>query len=81
MALRWKDGKPECVFISGGGSGIGREFAHRLGQEGADIAIFNRTLAPQVFDELQKLTMPPGQQFKSYQADVSARVSASGRFA
>lgn len=71
MTLRWKHQKPKCVFISGGGSGIGREFAHRLAQEGADVAIFNRKLAPQVIEELQKLAVRPGQQFKSYSADVS----------
>lgn len=71
MTLRWKRQKPKCVFISGGGSGIGREFARRLGKEGADIAIFNRKPAPQVIEELQKSAVRPGQRFKSYSADVS----------
>lgn len=71
MNIRWKGGKPKCVFISGGGSGIGREFAHRLAQEGADIAIFNRKLAPHVIDELQKLAVRPDQKFRTYSADVS----------
>lgn len=70
-ALRWKHGKPKCAFISGGGSGIGREFALRLAREGADIAIFNRKLSPQVIEELQKLAVRPEQQFRSYSADVA----------
>lgn len=71
MTLRWKHAAPKCVFISGGGSGIGREFAHRLAREGASIAIFNRKLAPQVIDELYKLAKRPDQKFLSYSADVS----------
>jgi NAD(P)-dependent dehydrogenase (short-subunit alcohol dehydrogenase family) len=71
MSFRWKGGKPECVFISGGSSGIGREFAHRLAQEGANVAIFNRNLAPQVIEELQMLSVRSGQLFKSYSSDVS----------
>ena len=71
MTLHWKGGTPHCVFISGGGSGIGREFAHRLAQEGADIAIFNRKPAPGVIEELQKLAVRSDQKFKSYCADVS----------
>ncbi len=71
MTLHWKGGKPHCVFISGGGSGIGREFAHRLAQEGADVAIFNRKPAPAVIAELRKLAVRADQQFKSYCADVS----------
>jgi NAD(P)-dependent dehydrogenase (short-subunit alcohol dehydrogenase family) len=71
MKLNWKLGAPRIVFISGGGSGIGREFAHRLAREGADIAIFNRKFAPTVIQELQKLATRSDQQFRSYSADVS----------
>lgn len=71
MALKWKKGAPKCVFISGGGSGIGRELAHRLAQEGADVAIFNRKLAPDVLAELKALAINPSQRFESYSADVS----------
>jgi NAD(P)-dependent dehydrogenase (short-subunit alcohol dehydrogenase family) len=71
MKLHWKSKAPRCVFISGGGSGIGLEFARRLAMEGSDIAIFNRKLAPQVIIELQKLAIRPDQQFKTYSADVS----------
>ena len=71
MAFRWKKGAPRCVFISGGGSGIGREFAIRLAQEGAHIAIFNRKLAPQVLDELRQVAQRPDQRFENYSADVS----------
>lgn len=71
MALHWKKGAPRCVFISGGGSGIGREFAIRLAQEGAHVAIFNRKLAPQVLEELRSAAQRPDQRFESYSADVS----------
>ena len=71
MALRWKSGAPRRVFISGGGSGIGREFAKRLAAEGADVAIFNRKLAPEVIAELRALGRRANQRFESYSADVS----------
>jgi NAD(P)-dependent dehydrogenase (short-subunit alcohol dehydrogenase family) len=71
MKLHWKSKTPRCVFISGGGSGIGLEFARRLAMEGADIAIFNRKLAPQVIEALQKLAVRTDQQFKTYSADVA----------
>ena len=71
MALRWRYGAPKRVFISGGGSGIGREFACRLAKEGADIAIFNRRLAPHVVAELDGLRVRPDQRFESYSADVT----------
>ena len=71
MSLTWKEKTPRRVFISGGGSGIGREFAHRLAQEGADVAIFNRKLAPDVLAELKQMAIRPNQRFESYRADVS----------
>lgn len=63
MGLHWKHGAPQVVFITGGGSGIGREFARRLAQEGASVAIFNRRLAPAVVEELRALARSPQQQF------------------
>jgi NAD(P)-dependent dehydrogenase (short-subunit alcohol dehydrogenase family) len=39
MALRWKSAAPQRVFISGGGSGIGRESAKRPAAEDAGIAM------------------------------------------
>lgn len=71
MSLPWKSGRPKCVFISGGGSGIGQEFARRLAKEGADIAIFNRKLAPQVIAELRKNAVSATQRFESWSADVA----------
>lgn len=71
MNLNWKHGKPKTVFISGGGSGIGEEFAKQLAREGASIAIFNRKLAPQVISQLRKLAISPQQRFESYIADVA----------
>jgi len=57
MAIHWKNGAPRCVFISGGGSGIGREFAMRLAGEGAHVALFNRKPAPQVVAELRRVAV------------------------
>lgn len=71
MTLHWKSKPPRTVFISGGSSGIGRGFAHRLAAEGADVAIFNRKPAPEVVGELRALARRPGQRFESYRADVS----------
>ncbi len=71
MALHWKSGAPRRVFISGGGSGIGRELAKRLAAEGADVAVFNRKLAPEVTAELKALSRNANQRFESYSADVS----------
>jgi len=71
MSFPWRSSKPKCVFISGGGSGIGEEFAVRLAQEGANIAIFNRKLAPQVIARLRQHVVRADQRFESYTADVS----------
>ena len=71
MAIHWKYGAPRTVFISGGGSGIGREFARRLAAEGADIVIFNRKLAPEVVAELRAVAGRTDQRFETYSADVS----------
>jgi len=71
MSFAWRLSKPKCAFISGGGSGIGEEFAIRLAQEGANIAIFNRKLAPQVIARLRAHAVRADQRFESYCADVS----------
>lgn len=71
MSLPWKSAAPRCVFITGGGSGIGREFAMRLAAEGASIAIFNRKLAPDVIAVLKQSAVRPDQRFESYSADVA----------
>jgi NAD(P)-dependent dehydrogenase (short-subunit alcohol dehydrogenase family) len=71
MSLPWRADRPKRVFISGGSSGIGQEFARRLAQEGADVAIFSRKLAPQVIAALRKVAISKKQCFKSYSADVA----------
>ncbi len=71
MALSWKHGAPKCVFISGGGSGIGREMARQLAQEGANVAVFNRKLAPDVVAEMKANAQHAKQKFASYSADVT----------
>ena len=71
MSLPWKTNTPRCVFITGGGSGIGREMARRLAAEGASVAIFNRRLAPDVVNEMQAVAPHPSQRLCSYAADVT----------
>ena len=77
MGLPWKSGPPKTVFITGGGSGIGQEFAERLAAEGADIAIFNRKLAPEVVARLKARAKRPDQKFESYSADVADEAGLS----
>lgn len=69
--LPWAKGLPGCVFISGGGSGIGREFALRLAREGASVAIFNRSAADEVLAELRACAKGASQRFAAYRADVA----------
>lgn len=75
MTYPWRHGAPHTVFITGGSSGLGLEFARRLAAEGANIAIFNRRLAPQVVAELEQLALHGKQKFASYAADVADSVS------
>ncbi len=83
MAPRWKHGAPRTVFITGGASGIGREFALLLAAGGASIALFNRRLAPHVVDELRAAAAPRGapQRFASYAADVTDAPALAAAFA
>lgn len=71
MKFSWRNGAPKVVFISGGGSGIGREMARRLAQEGASVAIFNRKLAPSVLKEMKVAAASSKQKFRSYGVDVT----------
>lgn len=81
MTLAWKKGAPRVVFITGGGSGIGREFACRLAQEGASVAIFNRRLAPAVVAQLQASARSASQRFSSHAADVTDEAALRQAFA
>ncbi len=69
-----------CAFISGGGSGIGRQFAERLAASGANVAIFNRSDASSVIAELKALASSSSQQFISLRADVSQPQSLEAAF-
>lgn len=69
--LRWKHGTPRTVFISGGRSGIGRALALALAAQGCNIALFNRSDAGAVLDELARAAARPEQRFLAWQADVS----------
>ncbi|MBN9329697.1 MAG: hypothetical protein ABT03_09655 [Comamonas sp. SCN 67-35] len=68
---RWKHGPPRTVFISGASSGIGRDMALRLGREGASLALFNRSGASQVVQELRAAGTRRERRFTSYTADVA----------
>lgn len=68
---RWKHGAPRTVFITGSRSGIGREMARQLAAEGADLALFNRSAADEVLQELRAAARSPGQRFAAWRADVS----------
>ena len=68
---RWKHGAPRTVFITGGSSGIGRDMALRLAGQGASIALFNRSGADAVLQELQAVARHPEQRFAAYRADVA----------
>lgn len=67
----WKHGAPRTVFITGASSGIGRDMAQRLAAEGASIALFNRSAADDVLQQLRAAARSPAQRFACYRADVS----------
>ncbi len=69
--IRWPHGRPRCVFISGGGSGIGREFALHLAHEGASVAVFNRSSTDDLIAEMRACARDAGQRFAAYRADVA----------
>jgi len=69
--LRWAKGAPKCVFISGGGSGIGLAMGVRLVQAGCHVAIFNRSPATSALVTLQTYAVSRGQRIHAYMADVS----------
>ena len=68
---RWKHGAPRTVFITGSSSGIGRDMARRLAAEGANLALFNRSGAEDVLQELRAAARSPTQRFAAWRADVS----------
>ena len=50
----WKHGAPRVAYVSGGGSGIGLNFAKELITDGASIAIFDLKVDDEVLTELRQ---------------------------
>lgn len=71
MTISWKRAAPRMTFITGGGSGIGREFARRLAAEGSSVVVFNRRPADDVVRQLRAAAVRPDQKFAYYCVDVA----------
>lgn len=62
----------KLAFITGGGSGIGREIARRLLATGTSVAVFDRESRPEVVEELQSLAArTDGTRCEFFTADVT----------
>lgn len=70
MAFNWKNGAPKVAFITGGGSGLGRQFARLLLAEGASLALFDLRFGDEVLAEFTALAKG-GQQVLTYQLDMT----------
>ena len=55
MNFTWKNGTPKVAFVTGGGSGLGRQFAKLLIGEGASVALFDLRIADEVLAEMRGL--------------------------
>lgn len=70
MAYQWTNGAPKVAFITGGGSGLGRQFARLLLGEGASVALLDLHVSDEVMTEMQALA-GPGQQVRAYTLNVT----------
>jgi NAD(P)-dependent dehydrogenase (short-subunit alcohol dehydrogenase family) len=70
LKYNWKHGAPKVAFITGGGSGLGRQFAKLLLAEGASVALFDLCVSDEVLAELEALALP-GQKVLTFQADIT----------
>ncbi len=67
----WKYDAPKVVYISGGGSGIGLQFARSMAATGANIGIFDLAVSADVLAELRQLCIDPQQIIEPYIVDIT----------
>ncbi len=70
MKYKWKKGAPKVAFITGGGSGLGRQFARLLLAEGTSLALFDLAVSDEVKAELEALT-GAGQKILTYTVNMT----------
>lgn len=70
MKYPWRNSAPKVAFITGGGSGLGRQFAKLLLGEGASVALLDLRVSDEVLAEMQALA-GAGQQVLAYPVDMT----------
>ncbi len=71
---------PERVFITGGASGIGRELAHRLLAQGAQVAVFDIQGAQVARQALCEALALPADRVQAFEMDVRDAASVRRAF-
>lgn len=70
MAFNWTNGAPKVAFVTGGGSGLGKQFALLLLAEGASLALFDLHVSDEVRAEFAAKA-GSGQRVLTYQVDMT----------
>jgi len=70
MKFKWKKAAPKVAFVTGGGSGLGRQFARLLLGEGASVALFDLNVSDDVLAELRGLAAK-GRSVNVYTVDMT----------
>lgn len=70
MKYRWKNGAPKVAFVTGGGSGLGRQFAKLLLGEGASVALFDLRVDDEILSEMRALA-GAGQKVQVFSVDMT----------
>lgn len=70
MKYPWKKGAPKVAFVTGGGSGLGREFAKLLLGEGSSVALFDLRVSDEVLAEMRALTSGD-QKVQAFAVDIT----------
>lgn len=70
MACKWVKGAPKVAFITGGGSGLGREFAQILLKQGVSVALMDLKIADDTLADMRAIA-GPGQKILACQVDVT----------